>query len=77
CGRKVESYSMTLRTQKTEYSESEAAQLLGVTVDRLRSLVYSHIMTDQAEIDSEPVVAFQPSDLMVLRILASNSPAVC
>lgn len=54
---------------KVQYSEQEAAEKLGISVSDLRVLVKSHIAKDE-EIGS--VSQFRPSDLVLLRILASN-----
>jgi hypothetical protein len=54
---------------KAQYSESEAAQMLGVSVDELRALVRSHIVSHE-EPGNGAVTVFQSADLLVLRILA-------
>jgi hypothetical protein len=63
---------------KTQYSEAEAAQTLGITVDELRALIRRHIVTEDADANNVPMTVFQPSDLLLLRLLAnqSMSPAV-
>ncbi len=53
---------------RVEYSEIEAAEMLGISVDYLRSLVKSHIVKD--EDPTVTVESFQQSDLLLLRILA-------
>ena len=57
----------TTRGNRVQYSEEEAAQILGITVDRLRTLVRTHIAKDE---DVSGTPKFQASDLVVLRILA-------
>ena len=54
---------------KVQYSEHEAAHMLGVTVDELRTLVQAHIVKDD-ETASPAVPSYHKSDLVVLRVLA-------
>jgi hypothetical protein len=54
---------------KPHYSEHEAALMLGVTVDDLRSLVRSHIVKDD-ESANPAVPSYKKADLVVLRVLA-------
>lgn len=54
---------------KVQYSETDAAHILGVSVDQLRSLVKNHIVNEEGAVDSS-VSVFQPADLLVLRILS-------
>ncbi len=64
---------MTLsRTTKTQYSETEAAEELGITVERLRTLIRSHIVERDEDLLNVPVTTFQPSDLLLLRLLAGQ-----
>lgn len=58
---------------KAHYSESEAAQQLGVTVEELRTLIRRHIVVDDGDSGNVPMTSFQPSDLLVLRLLAKRS----
>ncbi len=60
-----------MRQNKTQYSEVEAAEELGVSVERLRSLIRSHIVDDE---NTAPVMTFHLSDLLVLRILSTANP---
>jgi hypothetical protein len=60
---------MVNKTSKAYYSEDEAARKLGVSVDELRSLVRNHISTGE---EMPAVEVFQPSDLVLLRILAQH-----
>ncbi|MBI1897249.1 MAG: hypothetical protein HYZ57_14795 [Acidobacteria bacterium] len=53
---------------KAQYTEAEAAELLGVSVEQLRALVQSHITRGEQDLDSS--LTFQASDLLVLRVLA-------
>lgn len=63
------------KASKVQYSEPEAAAMLGLSVEQLRSLVRDHIVKEESgkDEDSPPIPAvpsFQASDLVVLRILA-------
>ena len=62
-------YKRMTKAQKIQYSEHEAANMLGVSVDQLRSLVRDHIVKGENEADAE-LPTYRPSDLVVLRILA-------
>jgi hypothetical protein len=61
------------KAQKIQYSEHEAANLLGVTIDQLRSLVRDYIVKDTTAPVDTSVPAYHPSDLVVLRILIGMS----
>ncbi|QOY85450.1 hypothetical protein [Paludibaculum fermentans] len=60
------------RPGKGYYSETEAAQALGLTVDSLRALVRQHILQSEDEMANLPMTTFQPSDLLLLRLLSSS-----
>ena len=55
---------------KTQYSEHEAAEELGVSVDQLRTMIRSHIVETDEELNNVAVASFQPSDLLILKILS-------
>ncbi len=59
-------------TNKAQYSEIEVAQQLGITVEDLRMLIRRHIVIEEAEATNVPMTTFQPSDLLVLRLLVKN-----
>jgi hypothetical protein len=60
----------TTRSQKSHYSESEAAVALGLSVEELRSLVRNHILKNNEEDASHVASAtYQPSDLLILRMV--------
>ena len=59
-----------VKSSKTQYSEGEAAQELGLSVDQLRSLIRSHIAQSDEDLNHIAVASFQPSDLLVLKLLA-------
>ena len=60
---------------KTQYSEHEAAQELGVSVDQLRSLIRNHIVESDEDLSNVSVANFHPSDLLVLKILSGLRPS--
>ena len=55
---------------KTQYSEHEAAEELGVSVDQLRTMIRSHIVETDEALNNVSVASFQPSDLLILKILS-------
>lgn len=60
------------RSGKGYYSETEAAQALGLSIERLRALVRQHILQSEDEMANLPMTSFQPSDLLLLRLLSSS-----
>ena len=58
------------RPGKSQYTEVEAAEELGVSVDRLRTIIRSHVVDREEDAVNIPVTTFQPSDLLILRLLA-------
>jgi len=62
----------TTRTGKSHYSETEAAHALGVSLDELRTLVRRHILHNEEDLVNLPVTSFQPSDLLLLRLLSAG-----
>jgi len=65
--------TISIKTNHTQYSEAEAAQELGVTVDQLRKLIRSHIAQTDEDLNHIAVASFHASDLLVLKILAGQS----
>jgi hypothetical protein len=61
------------KQNKTQYSEMEAAQELGLTVDQLRVLIRKHIAHSDEDLNHIAMASFHPSDLLVLKILAGQS----
>jgi hypothetical protein len=57
------------RTGKSQYSEKEAAEELGVSVEKLRTMIRSHVVDRDEDLTNVPVTTFQPSDLLILRLL--------
>ena len=60
---------------RTYYSESEAAETLGITVDQLRRLILDHIVETEEDLKNMPQASLYPSDLLVLRLLAGRDSA--
>lgn len=58
---------------KAQYTETEAAQQLDVSIEELRVLIRQHIVVDEADTSNVPMTAFQPSDLLVLRLMRRSS----
>ena len=55
---------------KSHYSEAEAADALGVSVEQLRSLIKNYVVVAEEDLSNVPNATFQPSDLLLLRILS-------
>jgi len=62
------------RVGKSQYSESEAAEELGVSVSQLRTMIRSHVVDRDEDLNNVPVTTFQPSDLVILKLLAGRVP---
>ncbi len=58
------------RPGRSQYTEVEAAEELGVSVERLRKIIRSHVVDKEEDANNIPVTTFQPCDLLVLRLLA-------
>jgi hypothetical protein len=65
--------AVPLKQNKAQYSEAEAAQELGVTVEQLRVLIRHHIAKSDEDLTHIAVATFHPSDLLVLKILAGQN----
>lgn len=61
------------RIGKSQFSETEAAAELGVSVAQLRTMIRSHVVEQDEDLSNVPQTTFQPSDLLVLRLLAGMS----
>ncbi|MGB6947310.1 MAG: hypothetical protein WBE37_33230 [Bryobacteraceae bacterium] len=61
------------KQNKTQYSEVEAAQELGVTVEQLRVLIRRHVAQSDEDLNHIAIATFHPSDLLLLKILAGQS----
>lgn len=60
------------KTTKSHYSETEAAEALGVSVERLREIVKNHVVVAEEDLSNLPNATFQSSDLILLRILSGS-----
>lgn len=60
------------RTGKSQYSETEAAEELGISVGQLRTMIRSHVVERDEDLTNVPVTTFQPSDLLILRLLSGK-----
>ena len=60
------------RVVKTQYSETEAAEELGISITQLRTMIRSHVIDRDEDLNNVPATTFQPSDLLVLRLLAGK-----
>jgi hypothetical protein len=66
--------TFAVKPVKTQYSVSEAAQELGISVEELRSLIRSHHIAETDEdLNNVAVTSFHPSDLLVLKLLSSQN----
>ena len=61
------------KPNKTQYSEAEAAEELGVSIEQLRVLIRKHIAKSDEDLLHIAVASFHPSDLLVLKILTGQS----
>ena len=66
----------TQRPGKSQYSELEAAEELGISVMDLRKMIRSHVVEKDEDLSNVPAHTFQPSDLLILRLLAHQQSAV-
>jgi hypothetical protein len=64
--------SLVIKLSKTQYSELEAAEELGVSLEELRTLIRSHIVETDEDLNNVPMASFHPSDLLVLRLLLNS-----
>lgn len=62
------------RPGKSQYSEAEAAEELGVSVAQLRTMIRSHVVEHDEDLNNVPATSFQPSDLLILRLLSGRPP---
>jgi hypothetical protein len=63
---------LAIKPAKTQYSENEAAAELGVSLEELRTLIRSHIIETDEDLNNVPMASFHPSDLLVLKLLLSS-----
>ncbi|MBV9771335.1 MAG: hypothetical protein JOZ32_17325 [Bryobacterales bacterium] len=65
--------TLSFKQKKTQYSEEEAIEELGVTVEQFRALIRTHIAMSDEDLVHIAVATYAPSDLLVLKILAGLS----
>ena len=58
------------RTGKSQYSETEAAEELGISIEQLRGMIRNHVIDRDEDLTNVPATTFQPSDLLILRLLS-------
>ncbi len=58
---------------RSHYTETEAAEALGVTIEKLRELVRQHIIQNDEDLANLPSTHYQRSDLLLLRFLVQRS----
>lgn len=63
--------AVTSKHLKSYYTETEAAEVLGVSIDQFRGLVRTHIIRAEDDASVLNGALYQPSDLVVLRMLGS------
>jgi len=63
------------RATKSQYSETEAAEELGVSVEQFRKMIRSHVIDRDEDLNNVPVTTFQPSDLLILKLLSGMAPS--
>jgi hypothetical protein len=64
--------SRGMQTGKSEFTEAEAAEELGVSLDQFRAMIRTHILNCEEDLKNLPVATFQLSDLLILRLLAGQ-----
>jgi hypothetical protein len=68
----VMSVQVSSRPGKGQYSEAEAAEQLGISVMQLRTMIRSHVVDKDEDLNNVPVHTSQPSDLLILRLLTGK-----
>jgi hypothetical protein len=63
---------LSSRPGKTQFTEVEAAEELGISVLQLRQLIRSHVVESEEDLRNVPIAQFQLSDLLLLRLLAGR-----
>lgn len=67
--------SIVPKPAKSHYTEQEAAQELGLSIEQFRKLIRSHIVDTEEDLNNAAIASFHPSDLLVLKILSSLKPS--
>ena len=58
--------------QKSHYTETEAAEELGISVPQLRTLVRDRIARSEEDLRNLPMAYFQPADVLLLKLITSG-----
>lgn len=58
------------RSSQSFYTETEAAETLGISLDTFRDLVHTHIAQSEEDKNNIAGATYQSSDLVVLKLLA-------
>jgi len=66
---------MLLARQKSHYTETEAAEELGISVPQLRTLVRERLARTEEDVRSLPMAYFQPADLLLLKLITTGVAA--
>jgi hypothetical protein len=66
--------SRAMQTGKSEFTEAEAAEELGVSLDQFRAMIRKHILDCDEDLKNLPAATFQLSDLLILKVLAGQQP---
>jgi hypothetical protein len=62
----------TVSRTKSQYTENEVAEELGVSLEILRTLIQERILPDDADLQQTVIVNFAPSDVLLLKLLATQ-----
>lgn len=62
-----------MKPSKSYLNENEAAEFLGVSAAQLRTLIRSHVTTEESDMSKVGITQFQPADLLLLRFLIGQS----
>ena len=66
---------MLVTRQKSHYTESEAAEELGISISQLRTLVRERLARTEEDIRNLPMAYFQPADLLLLKLITTGVAA--
>jgi len=64
-----------LKPRQTQYSETEAARALAITIEEFRDLIRHHIAKKEENLQPSRRAVYHAADLLLLRLL-SNRQAV-
>lgn len=66
-----------MKPAKSYLTENEAAEFLGVSSMQLRTLIRSHVTTEESDMSKVGMTQFQPADLLLLRFLIGQARGEC